>query len=53
MLIKSPNSKGEFFDSIRNNIKNSSKQYDISTKNFAFSIQSEEAAIETKNLDRE
>lgn len=52
MLIKSPNSKGEFLDSIRNNIKNGSKQYDISSKNFAFSIQSEKDAMETKNLDR-
>lgn len=52
MLIKSPKNKSKFFESIRNNIKTSSKQYGISSKNFAFSTKTEEM-IKTKNIERE
>jgi len=53
MLIKSSNSKRKFFESIRNNIKTGSKQYGISSKNFAFDIKFEEEVEKTKNLERE
>lgn len=53
LLIKSPNRKKDFIQSIREIIKTESKKYGISSKNFAFNIEYEKEVMKSKETERD